>query len=285
MSSSSTNSKSSECPVGYGSSFVKTPDSGCPIGPIKNGGVENSTNNMNNTNLNTTINTRTWGMWASSFFTSKSNNSTNNSKDIYNPQTNDIIFGQEKQPGQKIDLNTERDISSILKSDFSPAHQPKDTNKWVYPSEQQYFNAMKRKGYNVNEKDIPVVLKIHNIANEEGWQRVKQWETLKGNPEVKLKQFSGRPDDLTPKARMWMMLGYKRPFDRHDWIVERPNGETVRYVLDYYEGSKDNTMLQIDVRPALDTPTAAVDRLYVFAMQNFVGTNPLKKVSESQNKN
>ena len=273
MSSSSAKPKASECPVGYGSSFIKAPQNGCPVGPIKSG-EENNTTNTNITKVNQ--NTRTWGMWLSSFFTSN-RNSINNIKDVYNPQTNDIIFGQEKQPGQKIDLKTEREISSIAKSDYSPVHQPKDTSKWVYPSEQQYYNAMKRKGYNVNEKDIPVVLKIHNIANEEGWQRVQQWENMKGNPEIKLKQFSGRPDDLTPKARMWMLLGYKRPFDRHDWIVERPNGETIRYILDYYEGTKNSSMLQIDVRPALDTPISFVDRLYVFAMQNFVGSNPLKE--------
>ena len=33
--------------------------------------------------------------------------------------------------------------------------------------------------------------------------------------------------------------------------------------------------LQIDVRPALDSPTALGHRLYIFAMQNFAGVNPL----------
>lgn len=28
-------------------------------------------------------------------------------------------------------------------SDFTPKHQPQGAEKWVYPSEQQYFNAMK----------------------------------------------------------------------------------------------------------------------------------------------
>jgi hypothetical protein len=36
----------------------------------------------------------------------------------------------------------------LWQSDFTPKHQPEGTEKWVYPSEQQYFNAMKvrRKG-------------------------------------------------------------------------------------------------------------------------------------------
>jgi hypothetical protein len=42
-----------------------------------------------------------------------------------------------------------------------------------YFSEQQYYNAMKRKGYNPNEGDMPVILAIHNIVNEQGWTKVK----------------------------------------------------------------------------------------------------------------
>lgn len=37
----------------------------------------------------------------------------------------------------------------------------------------------------------------------------------------------GRPQDYSPKARLLNMLGYKLPFDRHDWIVDRC-GEEVR---------------------------------------------------------
>ena len=31
----------------------------------------------------------------------------------------------------------------------------------------------------------------------------------------------GRPQDYSPKARLLNVLGYKLPFDRHDWIVDR----------------------------------------------------------------
>lgn len=31
----------------------------------------------------------------------------------------------------------------FCQSDFTPKHQPENMDKWVYPSEQQYFNAMK----------------------------------------------------------------------------------------------------------------------------------------------
>ena len=71
-------------------------------------------------------------------------------------------------------------LTAILQSDFTPAHQPGDKENWVYPSQQQYYNAMKRKGYNPAEEDVAVVLQIHNIVNEKGWSQIKEWEALRG---------------------------------------------------------------------------------------------------------
>lgn len=57
------------------------------------------------------------------------------------------------------------------------------------------------------------------------------------------------------------------PFDRHDWYVLRqtPSGpKEVRYVIDYYSGPPEPTgepVFYLDIRPALDSPTAAVERL------------------------
>ena len=46
----------------------------------------------------------------------------------------------------------------------------------------------------------------------------------------KLRKFMGRPQDYSPKARLLNFLGYKLPFDRHDWIVDRC-GREVRCTL------------------------------------------------------
>jgi len=32
------------------------------------------------------------------------------------------------------------------------------------------------------------------------------------------------------------LVGYVEPFDRHDWVVERCGGETVEYIIDFYQG-------------------------------------------------
>ena len=61
----------------------------------------------------------------------------------YNPAANDMHFNQIPMDGQKVVLSTQRTLSSIPKGEFTPEHQPVNAEKWVYPSEQQYFNAMK----------------------------------------------------------------------------------------------------------------------------------------------
>ena len=53
--------------------------------------------------------------------------------------------------------------------------------------------------------------------------------------EPKLYKFMRRPKDLSP-ARVNAMMGYKKPFDRHDWVVDRC-GQHVRYIIDFYEGN------------------------------------------------
>ena len=65
------------------------------------------------------------------------------------------------------------------------------------------------------------MLNIHNLVNEKGWSQIRQWELIRGCDNPKLVRFMGRPNDLSPKARFLIFLGYSRPFDRHDWIVDR----------------------------------------------------------------
>lgn len=170
---------------------------------------------------------------------------------------------QTPQPGQKIRLDTARQVSSIPRgavdeTDHTPHHQhEKDAPKWVYPSEQQLYNAMRRKGWqNVPEDSIPTVLQIHNNINERTWKQIQDWER---NDNIHLARFQGRPNDLTPKA--WFstrILQQDAPFDRHDWYVQ--NGPTItRYVIDYYylqapEATNLPPIPYVDARPALETP-------------------------------
>ncbi|ORY32609.1 cytochrome c/c1 heme-lyase [Naematelia encephala] len=166
-------------------------------------------------------------------------------------------------------LSDDREISSIPRTVNSPSPTPgssegisptSTSDKWVYPSEQQFFNAMLRKNHNPQQGDMKTIVPIHNAVNEKAWSELLLWEEDMGGEKCggpKLGSFQGRPKDRSPKAWIKTALGYKPPFDRHDWIVDRC-GKQIRYVIDFYEGRKDPENPQrmgfyLDVRPALDT--------------------------------
>ncbi|RKP37071.1 cytochrome c/c1 heme-lyase [Dimargaris cristalligena] len=172
-------------------------------------------------------------------------------------------MSQERQSGQ----------SKLLSQEHS------DNSTWMYPSEQQFYNAMKRKNWEAKEEDMEAVVSIHNIVNEMAWRKVLKWEQhYKAQcPTPKLVRFEGRPTDISPKARFRNFIGYKLPFDRHDWVVDRC-GQEVTYIIDFYSGrpkkqlanpeSPDTPLARmtdipsffLDVRPKL-TPQSFVDRV------------------------
>jgi cytochrome c heme-lyase len=205
-------------------------------------------------------------------------------------------------PDQQIPLSTRRIVSSIPRADelrpeeegkVAP-HQPHDQSQWVYPSEQQFYNAMRRKGWQgVDERTIPAVVRIHNAVNERGWTEVRQWEReLHGCDEPRLVRFLGRPKDLTPRAWVQTYIFGNRPFDRHDWYIDRGDGkEPRRYVIDFYAEEKslspnaqrtaEGTRMYLDVRPALDTPEAVFDRVKMLVHDAFPGIFGLFKSQQT----
>ncbi|KAL0055928.1 hypothetical protein WJX82_005812 [Trebouxia sp. C0006] len=184
----------------------------------------------------------------------------------FNPSNLMPQSSNQPTPGQSQPLGRQRIPSTIpVADDGRPAHQEADSPVWMYPSEQMFYNAMKRKGWSPSEHDMQSVVAIHNGVNERAWSEVLQWEKMHvtrcGGP--RLKKFAGRPQDYSPKARLLNFLGYKLPFDRHDWVVDRC-GKEVRYVVDFYNAAPLPGMpiaMHLDVRPALDSPSALLDRL------------------------
>ncbi|CAI4213372.1 unnamed protein product [Parascedosporium putredinis] len=181
-------------------------------------------------------------------------------------------------------------------------HPRSDANEnWEYPSPQQMYNALLRKGY--QDTDITAVeemVAVHNFLNEGAWAEVvgweqrfahglvKGWQTCKRGEEngpeqiAKIKEayeteptlirFQGRPKEMTPKAAFWQLLGRvypsktEPPFDRHDWYVARNvNGQPkeVRYVIDYYTGPPEPTGEPVFYLDVRPalTPTGAAERL------------------------
>ncbi|CAL5869368.1 uncharacterized protein PFLUO_LOCUS3597 [Penicillium psychrofluorescens] len=195
-------------------------------------------------------------------------------------------ISQERAPNQTVDLPVDRELSTIPRGDSE--------GNWEYsiPAADDAVESM---------------VAVHNFLNEGAWNEIISWERvfakgLKGGwekcrrgeenlnvelakaemmgtvdqtSEPRLIKFQGRPQELTPKARILQTMGWvypakfgtEPPFDRHDWFVQRmtPSGpKEVRYVIDYYSGPPEPTgepVFYLDIRPALDSPTAAVERL------------------------
>lgn len=174
---------------------------------------------------------------------------------------------QRPSPDQPFPLPTDRIVSTI------PKVGDEHDEKWVYPSQQMFWNAMLRKGWRWKESDIQPndmnhIIRIHNANNEKAWKEVLKWEALHARDctDPKLKRFGGKAQEYSPRARLRYWMGYELPFDRHDWIVDRC-GKEVRYIIDYYDGgpvdpdSGEFTLL--DVRPAFDSWEAVWDRMTV----------------------
>lgn len=204
---------------------------------------------------------------------------------------------------QTQDLPLSREASTIPKGDGS---------LWEYPSPQQMYNAMLRKGYTDTPADaVESMVSVHNFLNEGAWAEILGWERRfsrglvegykvckrgeenanaalgqedpldtewreKDIPQPKLLRFTGRPAEPTPKSQILQALGWAfpkkygtaPPFDRHDWFVQRcgeKGCEEVRYVIDYYEGEPEEEsgmpVFFLDVRPAIDGPRGAMERL------------------------
>ncbi|KAK9478606.1 cytochrome c/c1 heme-lyase [Lipomyces japonicus] len=148
------------------------------------------------------------------------------------------------------------------------------SSKWVYPSEEMFYNAMKRKNWDPKAADMRVVVPIHNAVNERAWAEILKWESLAGTNTCggpKLVSFSGDASNLSPRARINTLLGYQSPFDRHDWVVDRC-GKKIEYIIDFYAGKPNPASPQIpsfylDVRPKL-----SVDGAWM-RFQRFIGLN------------
>ncbi|KAL0065169.1 holocytochrome c synthase [Marasmius tenuissimus] len=192
-------------------------------------------------------------------------------------------LSQTRAPNQMMDLPTSRETSTI----------PRDSaDKWEYPSPQQFYNALVRKGWETPEEHVETMVDIHNFLNEQAWQEVLKWERRQTDEEIHLARFKGRPGEISPKARFWLLAGWllperfnsEPPFDRHDWVVRRPQtGEEVRYVIDYYSAPPEadgSPVFSLDVRPALDSFSSIRERISVAteeAWTNFKERSPSQR--------
>lgn len=141
-------------------------------------------------------------------------------------------ISQSRAKCQKIALPVDRTVSSIPRGDA-------DSN-WEYPSPQQMYNAMLRKGYDDTPEDaVESMVAVHNFLNEGAWEEIEGWEgrfsrglyqgwdtCLMGEegyirsgsaaqgeeqPRPRLLRFHGRPAVVSPKAKIYDFLGRMYP--------------------------------------------------------------------------
>jgi cytochrome c heme-lyase len=154
-------------------------------------------------------------------------------------------------------------------SETETGHDPA-TGNWIYPSERQFYDALIRKN-NIPASatsarelatSVASIIPIHNAVNERAWAEILEWEKNAptsdpgsqscGGP--RLYSFRGLGTEerfLSPRARFNGWMGYQRPFDRHDWVVQRCGGERVEYVIDFYQGKS--------IYPASSTASGLTD--------------------------
>lgn len=149
-----------------------------------------------------------------------------------------------------VKLPENREVSSIPRTDAN--------GNWIYPSQKQFYEAMTRKNWNPDADDMKTIIPIHNNINERCWNIIKHWEDGLGGKEcggIKLTSFKGESKKLTPRAILrTYLLGYEKPFDRHDWTVNRC-GKEIDYVIDFYseDDAAGNPQVLLDVRPKLNS--------------------------------
>ncbi|KIJ46845.1 hypothetical protein M422DRAFT_164830 [Sphaerobolus stellatus SS14] len=190
------------------------------------------------------------------------------------PANNMPYLPQTRLPGQTRILPTERENSSIPRSANSFY-----TSTWVYPSPQQFYNALVRKGWKTPEEHVEAMVLIHNKLNEDAWADILRWEIRYGcgsTAKLELSEFAGIHGHVSNKAWLYQQLRrifptyftFSLPFDRHDWIVLRPStNRKLRYIIDYYSSRKtpwSEPQFYLDVRPAVDSVEAVMMRLHAF---------------------
>ncbi len=153
-----------------------------------------------------------------------------------------VDISQSRSSNQTIDLPTDRSVSTIPKGHMN------DEGNWVYPSPQQMYNALLRKGYTDTPQDaMEEMVAVHNFLNEGAWAEIVEWErrfsgglaqgwreSRRGEagsraganigmgdadgqeggapvPQPRLLKFEGRPKEMTPKASLVQLMGWIYP--------------------------------------------------------------------------
>lgn len=90
------------------------------------------------------------------------------------------LSSEDGQYGKVMDdkqLPLKRQVSSIPKTPLNDTKNLEEAgDNWVYPSQSQFYEAMRRKNHDPKEEDMAVIVPLHNAMNEMAWKRILEWE-------------------------------------------------------------------------------------------------------------
>lgn len=272
---------------------LKQSDGHCPLKDSINDYQLDDHNKPNNINFSRNIYYN--GENLESHSTCPSLHHCDNSQKISSRNNMPLVPQQLPGPLQDRNLSTQRSKSTIPKGGVETE------STWTYPSPQMFYNSLRRKKKlgDIKEDDLESVVALHNNMNEKTWAKILEWENIffhknsnfspENKSRTKLLKFTGRPYDLSLKARLksWF-FNHPLPFDRHDWTVVRSNGTETRYIIDYYfdeslANEKENSgipdihdhaaikSILVDVRPAVDSLDNILCRIFLMPYARYIG--------------
>lgn len=96
---------------------------------------------------------------------------------VINPRNMMPSISENPLPSDKHWFSKHREVSTIPKTG-------EDGWNWIYPSAQQFYNAIRRRG-KVSEEDkleedntMNAIIYAHNITNERTWTEILEWEAM-----------------------------------------------------------------------------------------------------------
>ena len=95
-------------------------------------------------------------------------------------------------------------------ADEVPQHQGEKGDRWVYPSEQQFYTAMRRKGWPADPGDMPSIVAIHNGVNERAWHHILRYEARPAFEVRRWPCLPAGPADLLDLQTV-LCAGYRHP--------------------------------------------------------------------------
>lgn len=152
-------------------------------------------------------------------------------------------LSQKPAPNQTIALPTTREESSI------PRGAPgSGEGNWEYPSPQQMYNALLRKGYtDTDATAVESMVAVHNFLNEGAWAEILEWERRFGRG----------------LYRGWRMCrkGEARVDEMEKELMEEERGRGPAAQRGRDDGLEGPRLLRFQGRPREMTPKAALVQL------------------------